>query len=96
VLLTLSAIPKILLYFWVFFMLIRHGITYRSIAPWNWFILLTIGFVFGISSLFEHYENMRFRFETEPLFLILAAQVFSRIYSRFQIRRSPPTKDLIA
>ena len=51
--------------------------TNKSMSPWNLFILLTIGFVFGVSSLFEHYENMRFRFETEPFFLILAAQVFS-------------------
>jgi hypothetical protein len=49
-----------------------------------------------VSSFFEHYENMRFRFETEPLFLILAAQVFSRLYSRFQIRRRPLIPELIA
>lgn len=81
ILLTISAIPKLVLYLFVFFVFIRSSIHYRSISPMNLFILLTIAFVFGISSLFEHYENMRFRFETEPLFLILAAQVFSRIYS---------------
>lgn len=75
VLLTISAIPKMLLYFFVFFIFIRYSIQIRSLAPWNLFIGVTIFFVFGISSLLEHYENMRFRFETEPLFLILAAQV---------------------
>lgn len=87
ILLSISAIPKCLLYLFVFFLLIRYNIKSRSFPPWNLFILLTIGFVFGISSFFEHYENMRFRFETEPLFLILSAQVFSIIYFRCLTRR---------
>ncbi len=82
--------PKLILYVFVFFILARITLQTRSITPWNLFILITIGFVFVISSFFEHYENMRFRFETEPLFLILAAQVFSRLFSRFQIRRRHP------
>jgi hypothetical protein len=96
VLLTVSALPKLVLYFFVFFVLIRYCIRSGSISSWNLFIVITIGFVFGISSFFEHYENMRFRFETEPLFLILAAQVFSRLYTRYEIRKTPPLKDLIA
>lgn len=96
ILLTISAMPKLILYVFVFIILARISLQTRSITPWNLFILLTIGFVFGISSFFEHYENMRFRFETEPLFLILAAQVFSRLFSRFQIRRRAPIRDLIA
>lgn len=96
ILLTISAIPKMMLYFFVIFVVIRYSYRSRSFTPWNLFILLTIVWVFGISSLLEHYENMRFRFETEPLFLILAAQVFSTIYSRFQIRFRPPLKRLIA
>lgn len=96
ILLTISAMPKLILYAFVFFILARITLQSRSITPWNLFILITIGFVFGISSFFEHYENMRFRFETEPLFLILAAQVFSRLFSRFQIRRRAPIRDLIA
>jgi hypothetical protein len=96
ILLTISAIPKMILYFFVFFIMIRYCIQSRSITSWNLFIMLSIGFVFGISSFFEHYENMRFRFEAEPLFLILAAQVISRLYSRFQIRRKPPLRELIA
>jgi len=84
VLLTISAFPKLLLYLFVFFVFIRNCVRIRSIDPYNLFILLTIGFVFGISSLFEHYENMRFRFETEPLFMILAAQVISNLYYRIK------------
>ncbi|MFI5192968.1 MAG: hypothetical protein ACHQD7_02890 [Chitinophagales bacterium] len=75
--LMVSSIPKLLIYLSVLFVLIREIGRTRSISSWNLFILLTIGFVFVISSLFEHYENMRFRFETEPLFLLLAAQAVS-------------------
>jgi hypothetical protein len=96
ILLTISAIPKLIFYFFIFFILIRYSIQTRSITAWNLFIMISIGWVFCISSFFEHYENMRFRFETEPLFLILAAEVISRIYSRFRIRRRPPIRDLIA
>jgi hypothetical protein len=96
VLITISAIPKLILYLFIFFVFIRYSIKNRSINPWNFFMLFTLGFAFGVGSFFEHYENMRFRFETEPLFLILAAQVFSRLYSRFQIRRSLSLRDLIA
>jgi hypothetical protein len=96
ILLTISAIPKMILYILMFFVMIRYCMQIRSIAPWNLFIFLTIGFVFLVSSFFEHYENMRFRFETEPLFLILAAQGFSRLYSRFLIWRKPPIHELIA
>jgi predicted membrane protein len=94
--LIISAIPKLILYVFVFFILIRYAIQSGSVTVWNLFIMITIGWVFGVSSFFEHYENMRFRFETEPLFLILAAQVFSRLYSRFQISRRAPLRDLIA
>ncbi len=96
ILLTISALPKLALYLFVFFTLIKFSFQTRIFTPWNIFILITIGYVFGVSSLFEHYENMRFRFEIEPLFLILAAQVFSRLFSRFQIRRRPPVAELIA
>lgn len=90
ILLTISALPKLALYVFVFFVFIRHSLRNRTIAPWNLFIGLTIAFVFGISSLFEHYENMRFRFEIEPLFIILAAQVFGWLYSGY-LRRKPKT-----
>jgi hypothetical protein len=74
VLLTISALPKLVVYLFVFFYFIRICLRTGSITIWNLFILLTIIYVFGISSFFEHYENMRFRFETEPIFLILVAQ----------------------
>jgi hypothetical protein len=82
ILLTISAIPKLVIYLFVFFYMIRYCLQTRSITSWNLFIMITIGYVFGVSSLFEHYENMRFRFETEPLFLILAAQVFGWFFTR--------------
>ncbi len=72
--LTISAIPKLLIYLLVFIIFIQNACRIRAISSWNLIILLTIIFVFGVSSFFEHYENMRFRFETEPLFLILAGQ----------------------
>ncbi len=94
ILLTISAIPKMIPVFLCIFYF-YPGFVYKPdpLHPWNLFIMITIGFVFGISSFFEHYENMRFRFETEPLFLILAAQVFSILYSRFQIRQTTPIKE---
>jgi hypothetical protein len=73
--LTLSSIPKLLIYLIVFFFLIRSVIRSKKISLLNLIVALTIGFVFFISSFFEHYENMRFRYEVEPLFLILLAQV---------------------
>jgi hypothetical protein len=91
ILLTISAIPKLLFYFFVFFVFIRYSIQVRSLDPWNLFIIFTILFVFGISSLFEHYENMRFRYETEPLFLILAAQAVGLYYRRFKPLNAPPS-----
>jgi hypothetical protein len=77
-----------ILYLMVFFLLFRHCVKTRSISAWNLFIMLTMGFVFGVGSLFEHYENMRFRYETEPLFLILAAQVCNLLLTRYQNRKA--------
>jgi hypothetical protein len=68
---TLSAVPKIILYFVVFSWLLKDWIRRQRISLLNLFIGAVIGYVFVVSSLLEHYENMRFRFETEPLFLIL-------------------------
>jgi len=73
--LTLSAIPKFLIYLYVFYLLGMDVYRRKKISPLNLFILCTICYVFATSSLVEHYENMRFRFEIEPLFLILLAQV---------------------
>ncbi len=75
--LTISAIPKLLIYLTVFFFISRSAIRNKKISLLNLIITITIGFVFLVSSLFEHYENMRFRYEIEPLFLILLAQVIA-------------------
>jgi hypothetical protein len=75
--LTISSMPKLIIYLTVFFLLARSVMRNKKISLPNLLIALTIGFVFFISSLFEHYENMRFRYEIEPLFLILLAQVIA-------------------
>jgi hypothetical protein len=74
-----SAIPKMLIYFLVFFIVIRSILRQRTISPLNLLILCTFGFVFLTSSLIEHYENMRFRYEIEPLFLILLGQALTHL-----------------
>jgi hypothetical protein len=68
----LSAVPKMILYFVVFSWLVRDWVRRRRISLPSLFIGAVIGYVFVVSSFLEHYENMRFRFETEPLFLVLA------------------------
>jgi len=75
--LTLSALPKFIIYLLVFFVIFRNWIQKKRITLLHLFIIYVIGYIFCISSLFEHYENMRFRYEAEPLFLILAAGVLS-------------------
>jgi Dolichyl-phosphate-mannose-protein mannosyltransferase len=75
--LTVSAFPKFIIYFLVFFFILRNWIQKKQIALLHLFIIYVIGYIFCISSLFEHYENMRFRYEAEPLFLVLAAGVLA-------------------
>jgi hypothetical protein len=75
--LTLSAIPKLLIYLLVFGWWCRRIIRNRSIDALTAFIFLVMAYVFCLSSVFEHYENMRFRYEVEPLFLILAGQAIA-------------------
>jgi len=77
--LTLSAIPKFLIYISVFYLLVSTAIKSRKMNLPNITIIITIAFVFLVSSLLEHYENMRFRYEIEPLFLLLAGQVLTII-----------------
>jgi len=72
--LTLSAIPKFFVYLCVFCLLGMDVYRRKKISPLNLIILCTIGYVFVTSSLVEHYENMRFRYEIEPLFLVLLGQ----------------------
>lgn len=75
--LTLSALPKFIIYLLVFFVIFRSWIQKKQTTFLHLFIVYVIGYIFCISSLFEHYENMRFRYEAEPLFLVLAAGVLS-------------------
>jgi hypothetical protein len=75
--LTISALPKALFYLLVFFLAIRGMIKKRQASLVHLFIIYVIGYIFTISSFFEHYENMRFRYEAEPLFLVLATFVLS-------------------
>jgi hypothetical protein len=75
--LTLSAIPKLLIYLLVFGWWCRRIIRTRSIDALTAFLFLVMAYVFCLSSVFEQYENMRFRYEVEPLFLILAGQAIA-------------------
>lgn len=80
--LTLSALPKFICYSLVFSIIISTWIRRRQIALLQLFIIYVTGYIFTISSLFEHYENMRFRYEAEPLFLVLAAGVLTEWITR--------------
>jgi hypothetical protein len=75
--LTLSAIPKIFVWLLVIGWWCHRIVKRRNIDALTVFISLVLGYVFCVSSVFEHYENMRFRYEVEPLFLILAAQALA-------------------
>lgn len=80
--LTLSALPKLFLYLFVFCYMGRKAVRERKIPCLTLFITVIIGYIFCIGSLFEHYENMRFRYEAEPLFLLLAGGVAADWVSR--------------
>ncbi|MFI5151742.1 MAG: hypothetical protein ACHQET_00320 [Chitinophagales bacterium] len=90
--LTISAIPKMLFYLAVLLLWFRYSIPKRKWTTLNLVIIFNIGFVFAVSSLFEHFENMRFRFEVEPLFMILAVQTVSIIIGKIRALREvgPP------
>ena len=68
--LALASLPMMLLYMLVFIFFLRNG----SRVPLNVFILITIVYSLCLSSFFEYGENMRFRYEIQPLFFILLAQ----------------------
>lgn len=78
--LLLSAVPKMILYAMVFFILLRPSARKRSLTLLNIFIFSTILYIFALGSLIEHYENMRFRYEIEPLFLLLLGQAVWRVW----------------
>jgi hypothetical protein len=79
VLTALSAIPMLCLYGIALWLVIIQWKRMRSFTTVQAFIIGTIEFVFIITSLMEHYENMRFRFEIQPLFLILFASLIQFI-----------------
>ena len=82
-LLAVSGFPKFVIYVLVFFHHIRRWWRYRDIDLVNLYIIFSILFVFICSSLLEYGENMRFRYELEPLFLILVAWVCNDLRSNF-------------
>ncbi|HWB91618.1 MAG TPA: hypothetical protein VG605_07190, partial [Puia sp.] len=78
---TLSALPKLLIYALVIFLTLRTATSrwtdwsnLARLSPLTAFLLLVIAYSLVIGSFIEHYENMRFRYEIEPLFLILLGQ----------------------
>jgi hypothetical protein len=72
--LVIAALPKFLWYLLTFFLLVKTGVRNWANPGVNIFICLTILFSLTAGSLFDYGENMRFRYEVEPLFLIIAAQ----------------------
>jgi len=78
----ISALPKLLLYCVVLTILLRDAMRRKVLSLLDVFALGAIGYVFVVSSLLEHYENMRFRYEIEPLFLLLLGQALALTASR--------------
>lgn len=76
--LALSALPKLLVYLLVIFPLAGRVITRKKISLVEACIAWTILYILVTSTLFEYGENMRFRYEIEPLFLILACDRLSK------------------
>lgn len=72
--LAISAIPLFLIYISVFGTVLRKALRNRFISTINFTIITIILFILLISTFFEYGENMRFRYELQPLFLILASQ----------------------
>jgi hypothetical protein len=70
----IAASVKFILYSFIFIWLLRFSWRQKKISLLNIFILITIAFVFVTTSVMEHGENMRFRYEIEPLFLLVFAQ----------------------
>lgn len=80
--LTISALPKLVLYLIVFYCLVRRVFREKKISCLTLVISIVMAYIFCLGSLFEHYENMRFRYEVEPLFLILAAGVAADLINK--------------
>lgn len=78
----ISAWPEVALYAIASLWLGLRTWRRREITPVNLFIAFVIGYVFVLGSLIEHYENMRFRFEVQPLFLVVLGQAIAAYVSR--------------
>lgn len=76
--LAFSALPKLLIYLLVLFPLARRVIARKRISLTEATIAWTVLYVLITSTLLEYGENMRFRYEIEPLFLILACEVLGK------------------
>jgi hypothetical protein len=85
--LLLSAIPKMLTYLAVAYILLLQTFQLKTISLLNLFAAATIAYVFVASSFLEHYENMRFRYEIEPLFLLLLGQILWLLTERARIKK---------
>jgi hypothetical protein len=88
--LMVSALPKLLAYLLVFacFAFTPQRSLDGKTALLYLFITCIITYIFCVSSLFEHFENMRFRYEIEPLFLLLAGGMLDRWLFRKRLRQT--------
>jgi hypothetical protein len=84
--LTLSALPQLLIFVFTFWILLCNWCKRRQLSAVNLFIGIVLLYAFCVSSLVEHYENMRFRFELEPLFLILLAQACMIFFAKRKLK----------
>lgn len=76
--LAFSALPKFLAYLLIFSGLFKSGIRQKKISVTEAFIVWSVFYLLFTTTLFEYGENMRFRYETEPLFLILACGLLNK------------------
>ena len=83
-----SSVPKFLLYLLVMAYTVMRERKSGKFSLVSAFILFTILFVLVTGTLMEYGENMRFRYEVEPLFLVLCAGVSSTIFNKQAANRS--------
>jgi len=83
-----QAIPKMLVYAFVFGIILGSAWKQKKISLLNSFVIITIGYVFCISTVLEYGENMRFRYEVEPIFILLLAQAVERFLSLNKNKKS--------
>ncbi len=86
--LVVAAVPKFLAYFLVFFIVLRDMFRNGAKPMVDIFIITTILFSLIVSSLFEYGENMRFRYEMEPLFLVLVARAIMIVRKKQPLKQS--------